>query len=319
MAESYFARSLEDLPIWVQAGLEAYYQKDYLPLLTTVTDDVMFIGAGPDVVQGKRALMAACGEDISTPSCRMANACFSVMPLGYSATQDVNGHSGFEPDLALVTGFYDLMSECDRPMLTAAHQRISLLARFEQGVWRAFHIHSSNEWGELVDDEVFPIQTSTQTYEYVKRIIDRAERMPGTVLPRQIRVTSGKEVVSLDVPSILYVRALAKACEVHSADGVVVLPCLLGELESQLGDHHFKRVHRSYLVNGAHVERFDGAALVLDDGECISVPRRKRAEVRSWIMGELGSECAPGGGIPGEDDLQNGEDVEAFHNLPIRS
>ena len=48
------ARSFDDIADMVHAALDAYYHKNYLPLLRTADDDVMFIGAGPDVVRGKR-------------------------------------------------------------------------------------------------------------------------------------------------------------------------------------------------------------------------------------------------------------------------
>lgn len=272
------ARSFGDIADTVHAALDAYYHKSYLPLLCTADDDVLFIGAGPDVVRGKRELTRACGQDIPTPSFHMKNAHFDVQPMPAGVDPD-------EAELAVVTGFYDLFSEGDKPMLTAVRQRLTVLLRRKEGVWMSFYVHSSNEWGELVDDEVFPVQISSQTYQYVRRIVEQSERGPATGLrPGPVVVEHKGTVQTVDPSELLYVRATAKTCVAHMVGRTVLLPCSISRMEAELDGSQFMRVHRSYLVNADYVRGIEGDALVLNDGERIPVPVRRRAEVRDWVI-----------------------------------
>lgn len=272
------ARSFHDIADTVRAALEAYYHKDYLPLLRTADDDVLFIGAGPDIAHGKRELTRACGQDIPTPSFHMENAFFDVQPMPPGTDPE-------EADLAVVTGFYDLLSEADKPMLTAVHQRLTALLRRREGMWMSFYVHSSNEWGELVDDEVFPVQISSQTYQYVRRIIEQSGRgTPSGVRTGPVVVEGRGMVRTVDPCDLLYVRATAKTCEAHMVGGVVPLPCSISHIESELAGGQFMRVHRSYLVNADYVRKLEGDVLVLSDDERIPMPVRKRAEVRDWLI-----------------------------------
>lgn len=276
------ARRFEDIVDTVRAALDAYYHKDYLPFLQTSEDDVLFIGAGPDVVRGKRELTRACGEDIPTPSFHMENERFDVQPMP----------AGVDPDraeLAVVTGFYDLLSEGDRPMLTAVRQRLTVLLHRTDGAWRTFYVHSSNEWNELVDDEVFPVQISSQTYQYVQRIVEQSKREQGPgAAPAPIVIPGKGTVRSIDPGELLYVRATAKTCEAHMVGRTVPLPCSISKIESELEGSRFMRVHRSFLVNADYVLRFEGDALVLADDERVPVPVRRRVEVRDWLLSAMG-------------------------------
>ena len=272
------ARSFDDIADMVHAALDAYYHKNYLPLLRTADDDVVFIGAGPDVVRGKRELTWACGQDIPTPSFHMKNAYFDVQPMPA-------GVDPGEAELAVVTGFYDLFSEGDKPMLTAVHQRLTVLLRRKEGVWMSFYVHSSNEWSELVDDEVFPVQISSQTYQYVRRIIEQSERgLVSGPRPGPVVIESKGTVQTVDPSELIYVRATAKTCEAHMAGRTVTLPCSISKMAAELEGSQFMRVHRSYLVNADYVRGLEGDELALKDGERIPVPVRRRAEVRDWVI-----------------------------------
>lgn len=271
------AQTIDELPGAVHAALDAYYHKDYVPLIQTMDDDGLFIGAGPDVVRGKRDLARACGEDISTPSFHMENPYFEVQALPVGVDPEL-------AELAVVTGFYDLLSEGDRPMLTAVHQRITVIMHKRESVWTVLHVHSSNEWNELVDDEVFPVQISSQTYQYVKRIIEHTEcARPAGDRMGPIAIEGGGAIRTVNPDEVLYVRATAKTCDAHLAGRVVPLPCSIAKMEELLTDAQFMRVHRSYLVNPSHVRRFEGDAIVLKNEERIPVPHRRRAEVRDFM------------------------------------
>lgn len=304
--EEALPRRFEEIEPHIRTALDAYYHKDYLPLLCSLTEDALFIGAGPDVVRGRQALINACGDDADTPSFHMNNFRLEVEPLGISmraaAAGDAEGVR--EPDLVVATATYDLFSEGDQPMLTAVRQRLTLLIRFEGSAWRTFYLHSSNEWGELVQDEVFPVQVSSQTYEYVNHILrianrggsegagtDVARGAEPNARPRAVRLAIRDGVHAIDSGEVLYIKATGRTCEAHTPNGVVVLPCSLSVAEGEFRAEGFRRIHRSYLVSAAAVERLEGLVMTLVNGEQIGIPRRRRAEVRAWL---LGRDAGPG-------------------------
>lgn len=58
----------------------------------------------------------------------------------------------------------------------------------------------------------------------------------------------------------------------------------LGEFEVLLDPVQFRRVHKSYLVNRAHVKSLlHQGALLMSDGANVEVSRRKMTEVKMWL------------------------------------
>lgn len=275
--DMYLAKSYDELIAYVRSALDAYYHKDYLPLLCSLTPDVVFIGAGPDIAFSLDDLLGECGNDIEMPSCHMSNERFDCKPLAFEDGK---------PTLAVVTGFYDLFTEGDRPMIAAAHQRLTVLMRFEGSAWRTFYIHSSNEWGELTEGETFPVQVSSQTFDYVTRILKKADDLSigeSGQSSSMIHVPIKNTVHGIDPSQLLYVRAVGKYSEAHMEDQVIPLKRSIGEMEEQLAGSGFRRIHRSFLVNRAFVRCLERGELMLRNGEWIPVPIRRVAEIRAWL------------------------------------
>lgn len=62
----------------------------------------------------------------------------------------------------------------------------------------------------------------------------------------------------------------------------------LKEYDELLQGHHFLRVHKSHLVNPAHVERYDKTGwLSMSDGSKVEVARRKRDFLQQALSGNL--------------------------------
>lgn len=273
----------EDLPELSRRVIEAYYHKDYAPLLGWVSSDVVFIGSGPDITFSKAELESACAMDAAMPSFRMENAAFSLVATNTEP-----------PTFALVQGFYDLLPEGNQQMITVAHQRVSVCLRRTPSSWEAFHVHSSNEWSELVGDEVFPVQTSRQTYEYVmnvfKKIAQRSNAAPEKDAPRikpNVRIPTHTGVHGLDPTELMWAKANGKSCVAHFTGGALEeLPCSLTALEARLPSNgDFVRTHRSYIVNANAVSELREGEVELIDGTVLPVPAKRRALVRRLLLG----------------------------------
>jgi two-component system, LytTR family, response regulator LytT len=119
--------------------------------------------------------------------------------------------------------------------------------------------------------------------ERLRLAIDRvARREPARA--KTLVVRKGRELRSIGVASIAFVRGADDYSEIHLDDGTTHLHEKgLTALEALLPET-FARVHRSYIVNVARVRALRGAELVLENDDVVPVGRRYREGVRARIL-----------------------------------
>ena len=83
--------------------------------------------------------------------------------------------------------------------------------------------------------------------------------------------------------------------EIHTTDmeDVIESYATMDELEGQLGDG-FYRCHRGYLVNMAHIARYDSDSIFLSSGEKVYLTRKKHNEfvkAYMWYLQNGGVSC----------------------------
>lgn len=98
-----------------------------------------------------------------------------------------------------------------------------------------------------------------------------------------IVVRDGERTIMVSPPDIVWVEAKSQYAQLHTRAGGHLLSRPLAEVEAELPDHGYLRVHRSALVNLAHVTgiRREGARYMLDmsDGASVAVARSRQREV----------------------------------------
>ena len=96
-----------------------------------------------------------------------------------------------------------------------------------------------------------------------------------------IPFSRGFEVV--DIQKIIYIEANGNYSNIHFTDRAMICASKsIYEYESLLEDSNFVRVHKSYVVNLAHISRYikgEGGIVVLSAGQEIEVSRRKKEEL----------------------------------------
>ena len=248
--------------------IAAYYSKDYGPLFARITEGCTFIGACREVFHGADELRAALPES-EAPVMFLRDAAFEI------ASPEDESRAG-----AVVMGTHQVYTGPRETMLCSVKQRTTVCCALSPEGWKAYHIHTSNEWNELVGDEVFPVKTGRETYEYVRAIL-RTGRRAG-MLPSRIEIATATAQRYVDPDDVVYVEASGKHCLIHCVGETISFKSLLSEVESQLPGS-FLRVHRSYLVNTAHVTGMRRFTLDLSDGTQLPIPERKYDEVRREI------------------------------------
>lgn len=261
---------IEKLPSIIAWVIASYYAKNYEPFFMRTTEDCSFIGAGNMSYFSREEMLGVQEAEEMTPFVIVRNARLRVLDEAEPVARR-----------AIVYGTYDLFTGLRDEMLTAVHQRVTACCRLTDEGWKAYHIHSSNEWRELVDGETFPVQVSMDTYRYVQGIL-KASRRTGNGDRVMLRETNGSSRIIMPA-AILYVEAAGKHSIVHELNGSYELNMLLSDVEHQLGDA-FLRVHRSYLVNTDAISSVSHGKIELIGEGFVPVPERRSAEIRQEIM-----------------------------------
>jgi two-component system LytT family response regulator len=107
---------------------------------------------------------------------------------------------------------------------------------------------------------------------------------------RRLTLHAGRRLRVVDLADVRWIEARGKLVYVHLPDGEGRTDFTLDELSARLDPEHFLRIHRSTIVNCAHVREllpwFAGTyAVRMDDGERLAVARRRVGEVRRMLGG----------------------------------
>ena len=118
-------------------------------------------------------------------------------------------------------------------------------------------------------------QASTdEQIEYFKRL--RSEQR----LPDKLTIPTAEGFLFLPIHDILYCRAISNYTEFQLTNHQkLVSSYTLGYYNDLLTDHNFFRIHRSYLINLAHIKMYkkaNGGLVVMNDGEEIEVSRSNK-------------------------------------------
>ena len=158
---------VDKLPAIAQHIIGSYYSKNVGPLLDVLSDDCVFIAETGAIFFSPAELRAAVEAKTNSPAMMVRETDFHLMgsEIGTSAIKG-----------AVVVGSYKLYSSPREQMLFASSQVITVCFRRIETEWKAFHIHVSNKHSEPVSEEVFPVKTSRETYEYVREILRTGTR-----------------------------------------------------------------------------------------------------------------------------------------------
>ncbi|MBD5094978.1 MAG: response regulator transcription factor [Subdoligranulum sp.] len=93
----------------------------------------------------------------------------------------------------------------------------------------------------------------------------------------------------MDIPpqSLVYIEARQRRSVLHLVDrtpDTLSTRTTLTELERQLAPRGFLRIHKSYLVNMAHIRRLQSTGALLTDGTQLPVSTRKYTEIHDNYM-----------------------------------
>ena len=101
----------------------------------------------------------------------------------------------------------------------------------------------------------------------------------------RLALSTGGGVTLHEPSAIVMLEAHSNYTRFYFSNRKSELVChTLKEYEDLLAEHGFARVHKSYLVNRAHVVSSKDGVLFTDIGMEVPVSRRKKAEVLDWLV-----------------------------------
>lgn len=245
--------------------VKEYYQLNTEPLFSVLADDCVWLGPGNVLATGAAAMKGFFKNGFFMPPFCLEEPDFRVI------------ETGCEGQL-IVLGQYTLYSDRNAQMISAGKQRATFCYRQEKGEWRLYHMHISNEWNELVGDEVFPVQISTQTYHYVRKLLAESVRRQSSMLV--IKTDLANQFV--DTNTIIYIQAMDRDCILHMLNEKRQIPQSLKKLQEQLPPN-FYRVHRSFFVNSNYVTKIECYAVTLVTGEVLPIPKMRYTQIREEL------------------------------------
>jgi DNA-binding LytR/AlgR family response regulator len=117
---------------------------------------------------------------------------------------------------------------------------------------------------DVVDYLLKPV-TFDRFFQSVERFLRRTQQPLSGVLtssePQIIYLKSGYKYFKLDLRDILFMESMKDYIRVVTTERVIVSKYKLGDMERELTDKGFLRIHRSYLVNLVHVSAFTASEL----------------------------------------------------------
>ena len=142
-----------------------YCENDAEAIILLMDRDVIWLGTAENEYAAGLETVAGIFRQFAgqVPKCDISGEEYSVLPLG--------------PDACMCAGRMWIATAPSTGISLRVHQRITTVFRkTEQGL-RCCHIHISNPYEEMADDDIgFPVKLARQSYQYLQEQIEAQKR-----------------------------------------------------------------------------------------------------------------------------------------------
>ncbi len=242
-----------------------YYHLNTEPLFSVLAKDCVWLNIGNLTVCGAEAIKAQFKDDFVMPPFELEEPDFRQIETG-------------NDEQLMVLGEYMLYASENEEIICMGKQRLTFCYRMAEDRYQLYHMHVSNEYSELVGDEVFPVQISRQTYQYVQELLKES----GKHSNRKLSVKEHGGLSFVDTDMIQYIEALERESILHLVNKNRQVQTSIKEMKEELPEH-FYRLHRSYYVNCNYVARIERYKLTLITGDELPIPKMRYTQIREDI------------------------------------
>ena len=245
--------------------IREYYRLNTAPLFDVLAGDCVWLSIGNLLVSGAEAIKAQFQDGFLMPRFELEEPSFRQIETG-SAGQ------------LMVLGEYTLYASGQADIVCTARQRLTFCYREEADGYRLYHMHVSNEYSELVGEEVFPVQITKQTYRYVQRLLKES----GENNNQRLAVKENGSVSFIEMSMIQCIQALERESILYLVNEHRQVQASIKALEAELPPH-FYRLHRSYFINCDYVAKIERYKLTLITGEELPIPKMRYTQIREDV------------------------------------
>lgn len=133
---------------------------------------------------------------------------------------------------------------------------------------------------------VLKIDIEKKLQEYLQHAVTQLQSVCET-----LKIKVNGEIIDIPLNSILYIESQLRMVMIHvqrdlCGKSIKTYSCYasLSEMEKQLEPQGFLRIHKSYLVNMAHLKRFQCKEATLDNGTALRVSEQNYAEQKKKYL-----------------------------------
>lgn len=134
-----------------------YCENDIRPIIDLADEDILWLGAGEQEYAAGREIVTGIFRQFAgqVPKCNISGEEYQAIMLA--------------PDACLCTGRMWIATDASTQISLRVHQRITTAFRWRDGQPRCCHIHISNPYSEMAEDDVgFPAKMAQQSYQYLQ-------------------------------------------------------------------------------------------------------------------------------------------------------
>ena len=137
-----------------------------------------------------------------------------------------------------------------------------------------------------------PAGYEVQAFRYILKR-DMGEVLERYILQAMANMAEGQEYLRLrdkeqtfDLPleQITYLEVLDHYVSIHTGSDSLTLNATLSSMESEMEAHGFLRIHKSYLVNMAHIRKFRSRECLLLDGTTLAVSEKNYSQQKQKYL-----------------------------------
>ena len=99
-----------------------------------------------------------------------------------------------------------------------------------------------------------------------------------------LRLRDKEQAFDLPLDEISYLEVLDHYVSIHAGNNTYTLGATLSGMESAMEAHGFLRIHKSYLVNMAHIRKFRSRECVLTDGTTLAVSEKNYSQQKKKYL-----------------------------------
>ena len=99
-----------------------------------------------------------------------------------------------------------------------------------------------------------------------------------------LRLQDQDQIIDVPLEQIIYLEVLDHYVSIHAGEDTYTLGATLSSMESEMEAHGFLRIHKSYLVNMAHIRKFRSRECLLTDGTTLAVSEKNYSQQKQKYL-----------------------------------